>query len=44
MLEGRAREYYFDTLVFRKPPLTFKQIHEAIRTYFETSERVLNYQ
>lgn len=44
MLGGRVREYYFDTLAFRKPPLTFKQMHEAIRTHFETSERVLDYQ
>jgi len=44
ILGGRIREYYFDTLVFRKPPLTFKQIYEAIHTHFETSERVLDYQ
>ena len=44
MLRGRAREYYFDTLVFRKPLLTFKQMHKAIRTHFKTSERVLDYQ
>jgi len=44
MLGGDARDYFYEKLARQEPPLAFRQMHEAIRTYFETPERLLVYQ
>ena len=43
MLGGDARDYNYESLARHNPPLTFSQIREAIQTYFDTPERLLDY-
>ena len=43
MLGGDARDYYYESLARHNPPLTFHQMCEAIQTYFDTPQRLIDY-
>ena len=43
MLGGDARDYYYESLAHHNPPLTFHQMCEAIQTYFDTPQRLIDY-
>jgi hypothetical protein len=43
MLGGDARDYYYESLARHNPPLTFHQMYEAIQTYFDTPQRLIDY-
>jgi hypothetical protein len=43
MLGGDARDYYYENLANQEPLLTFRQMCEAIQTYFDTPQRLIDY-